>query len=307
MLFLPANRCDATTPSCPPLCSWARTTCSIALLAIVLTSTAGATTIFVDNLRGSDRCDGSTVNPTSALFGPVRTLNRALELARRTDTIHLVNTGYPYRDDLRLFGRRHSGFPSHPFRIQGNGSVISGAKPVPTVCWRSQGGLWWMAPRRKGHYLLLMDGKPLPRHSLDRSSPTSNLLAIPKGEWASWRGRIYYRTDALLDHEEQQLAIAGDDCGITLYAVRHVVIENLVVRHWRLDGISVPGLCTNVVLRNVICRENGRAGLTVSGTSRIRGEDLELIDNNKHSLLVEGFGVADLKNARLDPPPTLAP
>ncbi|MDP7274967.1 MAG: right-handed parallel beta-helix repeat-containing protein [Planctomycetaceae bacterium] len=281
--------------------------CSLVLLVSGLTSTVAARTIFVDNLRGHDQCDGSTVDPIDTLVGPVRTFDRALALARQTDTIHLVNTGRPYRGDLRLFGHRHSGFPTRPFRIRGNGSVISGAKPVPTAVWRSRGNLWWMAPRRKGHYLLLKDGKPLPRHSLDTNTPASNLLSIPKGHWASWRGRIYYRTDALLDHGDQNLAIAGDDCGITLYAIRHVVIENLTVRHWRLDGISAPGLCSDVVLRNVICRENGRAGMTISGTSRIRGEDLELTDNGKHSLLVEGFGVADLKNARLTPPPTLAP
>ena len=277
------------------------------LLVLSSTATAQAVVIYVDNLRGRDVCEGLVINPTDRISGPVRTLARAVVLAGPSDTIHLVNTGHPYQEDLRLFGRRHSGIPTLPFRVIGNGAVISGAKPVPAVSWRSIGGLWQLAPRRKGHFLLLRDGKPLPRHHLDRSAPEPVLESIPDGHWTVWRAKIYYRTAELIDMGIANLSIAGGDCGITLYAVRHVRIENLVIRHWRLDGISAPGRCHDVVLRNVSCRQNARAGLVVSGTSQIRGDTIELSGNRAHSLLIEDFGLADIVNGTFSKPPTLSP
>ena len=277
------------------------------LMTSLTTSAAQARVIYVDNLRGRDVCDGLVEDPSDRVSGPVRTLSRAVALARPSDTIHLINTGHPYQGDLRLYGQRHSGIATLPFRVIGNGAVISGAKPVPAASWRSIGGLWQLAPRRKGHYLLLRDGKPLPRHDHDRDAAEPVLGSLPDGHWTVWRGKIYYRTSELIDSGIADLAIAGGDCGITLYAVRHVRIENLVVQHWRLDGISAPGRCRDVVLHNVTCRQNARGGLVISGTSQIRGEKIELNDNRGHSLLIEDFGLADIVNGKFSKPPTLAP
>ena len=278
------------------------------LLALLLSGTrAAAATIYVDNLLGRDICRGTVSEPIDRISGPVRTLDRAVALAGPSDTIHLANTGRPYAGDLRLFGRRHSGIATLPFRVLGNGAVISGAKPVPSAAWRSVGGLWQLAPRRKGRFLLLRDGKPLPRHTFPPNGTAPKHETIPDGHWGVWNGKIYYRTIELLDTGVTGLAIATGDCGITLFAVRHVQIENLVVQHWRLDGISAPGLCSDVVLKNVVCRENGRAGLVLSGTSQVRAETLQLTGNLEHSMLIEDYGLADIVDGKFSKPPTLSP
>ncbi len=278
------------------------------LLALLLSGTrAAAATIYVDNLLGRDICRGTVSEPIDRISGPVRTLDRAVALAGPSDTIHLANTGRPYAGDLRLFGRRHSGIATLPFRVLGNGAVISGAKPVPSAAWRSVGGLWQLAPRRKGRFLLLRDGKPLPRHTFPPNGAAPKHETIPDGHWGVWNGKIYYRTIELLDTGVAGLAIATGDCGITLFAVRHVQIENLVVQHWRLDGISAPGLCFDVVLKNVVCRENGRAGLVLSGTSQVRAETLQLTGNLEHSMLIEDYGLADIVDGKFSKPPTLSP
>ena len=278
------------------------------LLALLLSGTrAAAATIYVDNLLGRDICRGTVSEPIDRISGPVRTLDRAVALAGPSDTIHLANTGRPYAGDLRLFGRRHSGIATLPFRVLGNGAVISGAKPVPSAAWRSVGGLWQLAPRRKGRFLLLRDGKPLPRHTFPPNGAAPKHETIPDGHWGVWNGKIYYRTIELLDTGVAGLAIATGDCGITLFAVRHVQIENLVVQHWRLDGISAPGLCSDVVLKNVVCRENGRAGLVLSGTSQVRAETLQLTGNLEHSMLIEDYGLADIVDGKFSKPPTLSP
>lgn len=276
----------------------------IAALVLIFPSVALAQTIYVNNVRGRDQCDGSLEVPTDVRTGPVRTLHRALKLAGPSDTIQITNTGRPYDSDIRLFGTRHSGLPGLPFRIVGNGAVITGRRPIPPLAWRRLDALWTLAPRRKGYYLFLRDGKLLPRHPLTGTHPDRTL--IPEGHWSAWQGRIYYRADTVGHLDHQNLAIAGGDCGLTLHAVHHVAIENLVFQHWRLDGISAPNLCRSVLLKNVTCRENGRSGLTVSGTSQVRGEGIRLIGNGHHSLLLEGLGVADLRDATISQPPTLS-
>ncbi len=266
-----------------------------------------ARVIYVDNLRGLDVCDGTSSDPIDRASGPVRTFDRAVTLAGPSDTISLANTGHPYQGDLRLFGRRHSGIATLPFRVLGNGAVISGARDVPAASWRSVGGLWQLAPRRKGRFLLIRNGKPLPRHDVPRMAAEPDVESIPDGHWTVWRGRIYYRTTELLSTGEATLSIATGDCGISLVAVRHVLIENLVVQHWRLDGISAPGLCQDVRLNNVTCRENGRAGLVVSGTSQVAGKKISLTGNLGHSLLIEDLGLADIVDGTFSEPPTLSP
>lgn len=277
----------------------------LALLSLVFPAVTSAKTIYVNNVRGRDQCDGSLQVPTDVRTGPVRTLPRALALAGPSNTVHLENTGRPYYSGIRLFGTRHSGLPDLPFRIVGNGSTVSGARPVPPVAWRRLDAIWVLAPRRKGYYLFLRDGKVLPRHSL--TGPNFDLTAIPEGQWSARAGRIYYRADTIGSPAQQNLAIAGGDCGLTLHAVRNVVIENLVLQHWRLDGISAPNLCRRVLLKNVTCRENGRSGLTVSGNSQVRGEEIRVQDNGRYSLLLEGLGVADIHNSTISPPATLTP
>ena len=138
----------------------------IAALVLIFPSVALAQTIYVNNVRGRDQCDGSLEVPTDVRTGPVRTLHRALKLAGPSDTIQITNTGRPYDSDIRLFGTRHSGLPGLPFRIVGNGAVITGRRPIPPLAWRRLDALWTLAPRRKGYYLFLRDGKLLPRHPL---------------------------------------------------------------------------------------------------------------------------------------------
>ena len=77
-------------------------------------SPVSAGIVFVDNSTGSDALDGRVPVPSSGNAGPVRTISRALELARTGDNIEIKNTGKPYYESLTLFGARHSGFATLP-------------------------------------------------------------------------------------------------------------------------------------------------------------------------------------------------
>jgi len=284
------------------------TCCGLIVLGLVLSlggSPVEASTLYVNNRRGFDSTNGRSSLSLSRTRGPLRTISRALAIAGRGDTIVIANTGVAYRESLHLFGSRHSGTRLAAFRILGNGATVSGARPVPGYAWRRVGGtLWRFAPYRKGHYLLLRGGRRLTEHSITTlpRSPRS----VPAGEWSHYHGSIYYRVESTRDvPAELPLSFAARTTGISLYAVRNIEIRDLVVEHFRVDGVGVADMCREVLLENLTCRENARAGLAVAGTSDVRIVTSKLLDNRRHSLLVTGLAGADLDRTVVSQPPTI--
>jgi hypothetical protein len=271
---------------------------------LILANTVSATTIYVDSRLGSDASDGTAQDPIGGGSGPVRTMQRAVQLVRQGDTISIRNNGTPYYGSFSLVGDRYSGRPVHPFAIEGNGAVLSGAKPIDADLWRSAGtDLWRITPIRKGFYQLVLDGEALPEVTVPRTAGA--LPSLSPGEWCAWRGAIYLQVDVNQNLGDMDLALAGEEVGLTLLDVHDVVLRDVVLEHYRLDGINAHDRCRNVLLENVICRQNGRSGLTVTGTSQVAAFNCRLEQNRVHSLLIEEKGAAALEECQLDRDPTV--
>lgn len=265
---------------------------------------ASARTIFVDNVGGDDRLNGRSEVRLDKQNGPVRSLDRAMKLAHYGDTVVLANNQTPYYGSLKLTGRRHSGDSDVPFRVLGNGATISGARSIPRRSWtKISDRLWTVSPAQLGHFLLLRDEKPLPRHKVpvDQAQPTE----LPAGHWCACRGRVFYHA---LENEippQMPFALAQDTTGISLYGVRHVVISDLSVRHYRVDGVSAHDLCRNVVLTGITAIENGRAGITVSGASAITIHKTATRRNAEASVRITENGSARVIESNFDVKPTV--
>jgi hypothetical protein len=263
-----------------------------------------AAVIYVDNLQGSDAFDGSTIRPFDENSGPVKTLRRALQLSRGGDTIILANNGTPYYESIQLVGRRHSGYQHVKFTIIGNGAVLSGLRVVPPSTWRKVGpDLWKMTPWRKGHYQLLLDGKLVPEQRLPRG--VKELPAMPEGHWSAWRGSIYYQAPQFDEPSRHRFQFAGDEVGLTLYQVHDVRIVDVTFRHFRLDGVNAHDFCRNIVLENVTSRENGRAGVSVGGTSEITIRNSRLVGNRLDPLRISELGMVEVEGTEMDAAPTI--
>jgi hypothetical protein len=260
-----------------------------------------ADTIFVDNLIGRDVFDGTAETPITESSGPVRTLRRAMLLARTGDTIVLKNNEVPYYDSFQLSGPRHSGYPGAEFRIVGNGVILDGSREAPPEAWQLAGeNLWKLIPWRKGHFLLLLGDRPVPEVAAPGSS---NLPELPAGHWCAWRGEIFYRSAKGEPADEKPFRIAVDDVGLSLFAVENVRISDLTLRHFRIDGASAHDRCRNVVLERVTATGNGRAGLFVGGSSKIVVERGGFLGNRKRDVLFSELGSAVFDETRLGSPP----
>lgn len=274
-------------------------------LLVVLSARPGlARDWFVDNVEGDDAFDGFNSQRLGDLTGPVKTIRRALRLAGPSDTVHLANHGEPYYESLDLTGRRHSGSEAHPFTIDGHGAIVSGARRVPPQAWSLyRGRIWKMTPFRKGHYQLLIGHAALPEVPCPRSA--RSLPKLEPGQWCAWNGSIYFHaTDALGGSPlDLPMAFAYDSVGLTLYDVRNVAIHNITFRHFRQDGVNAHDLARYVILDNVKLIENGRAGLSVSGSSLVGLKDSALGGNRVAQLLNAERAQTELLNTVLDDRP----
>jgi len=267
---------------------------------------AVAETYYVNNRVGNDRFDGLSERPIGGDNGPVRSLALALRRADKSDMIILAATGRPYYESLTLMGPRHSGTGQHPFQIVGNGAELSGARPLPADQWQPVAdSVWRITPIRKGHYQLVENGAALPEVACERTAAALPELRV--GNWCAWRGAIYFRTEKEASPRDMDLSIAEDGVGLTLLGIENVIITNLTLKHYRLDGINAHDRCREVVLDQITSTENGRSGITVAGSSRVAIFDSACRANRKSSLLITELGIADVEDCDFDAEPTVVP
>lgn len=268
-----------------------------ALLAFV--TSASGRDIYVDNVSGDDRNNGAKAEPGSIEAGPLRTIARALWIAHPGDRIVLVKNDEPYREMVCLIGPRNSGTEEEPFIIEGNGAVIDGTAPVPEESWEhAAGDVFQVRLRYMAHPMLFEAGKTLPRV---RIANEAELDKLQVGEWASLKGKVYFRPAADRSLLSYPLSGASLATGITLFQVQHVVIRNLTVQGFRIDGVAAPDAAEVVRLERVISRANGRSGLSVGGASRVIAHDSQFLENGVTPVRIEGFSKLRIVNSVLSP------
>jgi len=269
---------------------------------IALPKNAWSIDIYVNNQLGSDLLDGEAAELLENETGPLKSITGALRIARRGDTVHIANTGKPYHESVTLVGNRHSGWPESPFVIEGNGATLSGLQNVPDMAWKPvRGPIWKVMPWRKGYYQLLIDGKALPRaNAIDNTF--SNLA---EGEWTVRHGDIIVHTGLAGEPFNQGYQVSAKTVGITLYRVHDVLVHDLTVKNFLLDGINAHDLCRNVVLSNITATENTRSGITVAGSSDISLRGSKLNNNGEAQLLILEKGIANVHESEFSEPPVV--
>ncbi len=274
--------------------------------AAPLSNTCRAAEIYVDNLSGNDAYDGTTDVPAGETIGPFRTIARAVRRARMGDMIILKNNKVPYYDSIELTGGQYGANALGHVTIVGNGAVIDGSSEVPPEAWREvDNHLWKMTPFRKGHYLLMLDGKVVPEVAIPRNAAA--LPGIPVGKWGAWRGSMYFRSGLAERVPLKSFRFAQRTAGVSLYAVDHVRIVDVTFQHFRLDGINVHDRCNDILLDNVTLVENGRAGLFVGGSSFVEAHACTFDRNREAQVLLRELGAVKLEQCRISQEPVYIP
>jgi hypothetical protein len=273
------------------------------VLILMSLTPAMAKVIYVNNRTGDDVYDGS--NPEVGAFrtGPVRTLARAQVLVGPGDVIEIANTGDTYFDSLHLVGTNASGVAGHPTVVNGNGAVIDGSEPVAPDDWKPLGnGLWRLDPREKGWFQLVRETEVVAEAE---HAPSAGQPSPAPGTWSAWHGSVYYRALPSELPPIEPYRLARREAGIFLYGVHDVVVRDLTVRYFRLDGVNAHDQAYRVVLQNIISEKNGRSGVFVGGSSEIVLSGGATIDNRAASLLIKEQAKADVREMKLDAEPVV--
>jgi hypothetical protein len=281
----------------------------ICVLLLGTADVASARELFISNVRGDDAADGS--RPESTVNGgPVRSIGRALHIARPGDYLVVENTGIPYRESLSLSAANHSGTAVRPFTILGNGATIDGTQPIAYKSWESvRGQLYRFRPTSGGRLeLFTADGKPAPQVPVDTAS--GKLPALTGGQWCGHDGYIYLRlADGKIpyDFRDAPYHYAALPVGITLYHVHDVRIVDLTIQGFRRDGVNVADGVRNVSLGGLILRGNGRCGLAVGGSSLVEADGCLAGNNGTSQVILDGYSTLSLQRCELlaNPAPKL--
>jgi len=264
-----------------------RTLILAAMIVVGATASLDAREIYVDNVAGDDLHIGFSPTATDPDSGPCRTIARALRLAVKGDRVILANTGVPYRESITLQGAKHSGSPDRPWIIEGNGAILEGADPVIDDAWESyRGDVFRFRPDHLAYHQLFYNGVPLNRRTV--SNAQGELPELEPLEWSLSNSYLYFRVEHDRLPHNYRLTHSARRVGITLYDVRNVVVRNLIVQGFYLDGIN----CHDNVYATLVelnCRGNGRSGISVGGASRVRVESCLVGNNGAAQLRTEGY------------------
>jgi hypothetical protein len=264
---------------------------------LLVASRASAVDIFVDNLLGDDRRGGSSATVASEGIGPCRSIGKALRIAQPGDRIIVANTGQPYREGITLQGPRHSGSERFPATIVGNNATLDGSLSLIDAVWEFAGNNTFRThPAHMSFQQLFVDDQPLPR----RQPPPGQFPALEPREWCLQSGWIYFRVEPGKLPESYKLSCCGEQVGITLYDVHDVVIQDLIVRGFWLDGVNCHDNVRDAVFIRVRAQDNGRSGLSVGGASRVRIDSCTAAGNGAAQLRTEGYCTVEMSGNQLD-------
>lgn len=271
---------------------------TFALFMLAAAQTAAARDLFVNNVSGDDHNDALAATFSGNRRGPAQTITKALRVAEAGDRVFLAKTERPYRECVTLQGGRHSGFGSYPFVLDGQGATLDGTRPVPVDAWtHAGGGVFRFQPTRMHHQQLFIEDKLPDRIASDRS--TDQLPQLAALQWTIHRGAIHFRPEQEKSLRSYNLRYAAEQVGLTLYEVRHVVVRNLTVQGYQLDGINAHDSAMNVALVEVVSRANGRSGISIGGASRVEITGGGCGSNGVVQLRTEGHSHAKLTHVNL--------
>jgi hypothetical protein len=272
---------------------------TILTIWLALTSSVAARDIFVNNVAGDDQRSGDSPTPHGGEIGPLQSINSALRAAQKGDRIIVANTGQPYRECITLQGAGNSGRRSEaPFVIEGNGAVLDGAYPVPVNLWEHyRDDVFRFRPMRLAHQILFLNEKPAMRQ---QAAPEAQQLPeLAPLQWSLFRRHVYFRVEKDALPHQYNLSHTVLPAGITLYQVRHVVIRDLVIQGYQLDGVNAQDGVTDATLVGLTCRGNARSGISVGGASRVRVEACLVGNNGVAQVRAGGWSKTDIVNCDL--------
>jgi hypothetical protein len=144
---------------------------------------------------------------------------------------------------------------------------------------------------------LFLSGEPAVRVAV----PPGGSVHLKPLEWALDEGWIYFRAEKGKLPQSYDLSCCGERVGITLYEVRDVIVQDLMLRGYCLDAVNSHDGVTRSDLVRLTCVNNGRSGISIGGASRVRVDTCTAAGNGAAQFRMEGYCLVELLDNDFDP------
>jgi hypothetical protein len=252
--------------------------------------------ITVDPIKGDD---------TSAT-GPLKTIAKAISVAKPGDTIHLA----PHRYKESAAFHNKSGEPGRPVTLDGHGATLDGAEPLKPTDWEmvSPGlyrnrNLLPVNPANLGRWFFVFDGKMnhMGRTSKGHSQPLKKAEELAPGEWTyvpdapivrksepgrPWdarqlQGAFYIKIDPAKTLANCRIEAPIRSNGVSFSGrCEHIVVRNVTSIHVHNDGFNIHGYSRDILFENVKAIDCGDDGVSAHDDCQIRVDGLICIGNS---------------------------
>ncbi|QDT97517.1 hypothetical protein V144x_29920 [Gimesia aquarii] len=258
----------------------------------------------VSHLSARDIRVDPTSGDDSSTFGPVKSISRAIRIAKPGDTIHLLPI--VYRDYAGFYGVQ--GEPGKPITLDGHGAILEGSDPLDPKQWQEvQPGLFRcsnLLPHLNNaiisRWFFLWNGKMnhMGRTSKGPSAPLKKPEELESGEWTFIEdvsrkqsesnkifGDFYLKLSPGMELAKANIFVPTRSAGVQFSSNKenhnaHLIIRNLTATHPYNDGFNIHGHCEDVLFENIRAIECGDDGISAHETAQYRVDGFVSIGNS---------------------------
>lgn len=244
---------------------------------------------YVNPDTGDDAATGLAPE-RSGTNGPLRSIAKAIALAKAGDTINLAPRAKPYRESAVFHNR--SGEPGRPITLDGHGATLSGCESIVPADWEMTApGLYRNArllrtnPAIIGRYFFRFDGRMnhMGRSSKGRHAPWKKPQDLQPGEWTFQDSdkAFYLKIDPARQLADYRIEAPLRSNGVGISGrCEHLVIRNLTATHVWNDGYNIHGMTRDILFENITAVECGDDGLSAHDDCQVRVEGFVSIANS---------------------------
>ena len=237
--------------------------------------------IYVNNKIGDDSFNGKSSTKLGA-SGPVKTIQKALDIVAVSGTVEIINTGVPYVSGNRV---KKGGTPGFPLTIEGNGAVISGLGEVSATEWTLveenifSRPFWPMSNQLKTNkdYNYWIG---IPQIWRVNNLPAKNCVSkeelknSPGGFWWNKEEKtVWFNLPKNKNFTDLNIMLPiqrGHGSGINVNgSMSNILIKNLRAEFAFNDGFSAHGTVQNLVFQNCIATDNCGQGFSMHGETKV--------------------------------------
>lgn len=247
--------------------------------------------LHVNPTAGNDANDGRAK--------PVKTIARAIAVAKPGDTVHLAPGRY--RESAVFINKL--GEPGRPITFDGRGAILDGAEPLNVADWRMTApGLYrndhllTMNPAILVRWFFIFDGRMnhMGRTSKGPSAPLKKPEELAPGEWT-------YIPAALITREKTKDGKPWDSAHVAgAFFIKidpaKTLADYRIEAPLRSSGVQFGGRCEHIVVRNVTATHVHNDGFNIHGDQR----DLAFDNIASVECGDDGFSAHEAAECRID-------